>query len=182
MGSESNHIITYSIWSKLYRADIIRKSYKYVPEEQNYGEDLICLLMCIFYCSSVALCNNTNYCYRVRDQSMSHLDKEKFFANELNLYSNVLKIPPIHNNHIFYAGVLIGVRRLLYGMIEVSERYNLIGTDRIRGKRIVVFGAGRVGKDYMRVRELTLLSLDVCSIMRRWFQLRWCLLFVIRYS
>ena len=34
--------ISYNLWTKLYKADLIKKTFELIPEDMNFGEDLLC--------------------------------------------------------------------------------------------------------------------------------------------
>ncbi len=149
MNTDQKCAMTYSIWSKLYKADIIKKSYLSVPNEQNYGEDLVSLLICILISKVIIVSKDTYYFYRIRKKSMSHIEKEEFLIKELGLYENILRIHELRTNVKYYNGVVVGVRNLLSYVIKQSARYRWTNIDEIEGKRVVIFGAGNVGRDYL---------------------------------
>ena len=93
----SNHVlkqmdISPSIWSKLFKADFIKKCYNNVLDNQQYGEDMICLFYCILEANRISLSKKTRYHYVVREKSLSHLDDRSYIINEVKLWSQILSV------------------------------------------------------------------------------------------
>ena len=81
--------ISYSIWSKLYRSDLIKRCYTLLQNDQQYGEDLYSLCLCILQSQKIALSRYAGYHYVVKKESMSHLQRAKYVEKEMDLCSNV---------------------------------------------------------------------------------------------
>ena len=108
--SKENHNISYSIWSKLFKRELIYKCFLSLPDEQQYGEDLLCLCKCILQCESLKLSRHALYHYTIQEQSLSHL----------NRVEHVIEITGLNYKNI----------------------------DDLRGKKVVIYGAGKVGCGY----------------------------------
>lgn len=148
--------ISNSIWSKLFKSSLIRKAYSRVPDTQQYGEDGIALCRCIFEASRIATYRKAFYHYIVRKGSISHT----------NEYNNLLKYAGLYQTYEdlfreygygekaskdleYFLGKLglMYVDRIGDGNLYV-ERYKLAAVRSYSGKKIVLYGAGRVGKNY----------------------------------
>ena len=145
-----------SIWSKLFRADFIKKCYGKLAKEQQYGEDLLCLCRCVLECRRIALCGQTAYHYVVRGNSLSHLKYDDGMMKEIGLWDQVIKT--LEEYH-----VLGNLKESVYGylksrMLYVVQRdgrkkvpvshFYIKDMEPLLGKSIVIFGAGEVGQDY----------------------------------
>lgn len=145
-----------SIWSKLFKADFIKKCYRLLPDTQQYGEDMICLCRCILESQCISLSKNAMYHYRVREHSLSHIRDGEFVINEITLWGQLLKVfdeygcfKRIKENISFYMK-----KRMLSVLLSGKDikdhipQYFFKGINQIIGKKVVIYGAGRVGQDY----------------------------------
>ena len=148
--SSSIRWLTSSIWSKLFRTDFIRYCYNAVPNVQSYGEDLICLIACLMRCHSFSVINRDDYRYRVRENSMSHLDNQKLFYKELELCNTIAQLEIVLNNQDLFEKVYIFLRDRIKSTWEKTVIYFYPDAEKVENKQIVIYGAGRVGTDYYR--------------------------------
>lgn len=150
LGSEK---MSPSIWSKLYKRELIIKSYNTVPNEQSYGEDVINLYACFELATSVYIDNKAFYHYRIRTNSMSHRASMYTIENFGRMiktieslcinYGNEKLIPMVYgyfkNWLVTYMKKSLGMEICIYEFPEITK---------ILDKKIVLYGAGVVGKDY----------------------------------
>ena len=156
-GRKRDKYVNPSIWSKLFRADFIKESYSLVPDNQDYGEDLICLYCCMVKCNKVISVDKTFYNYNVREGSMSNIHRERYFRNELRLYDVMFEVneklsKPVDDSR-FYIWIREKVKNLMMLTAETDDvlrmvQYYIKDYTDIIGKRIVIYGAGTVGKSY----------------------------------
>lgn len=140
--------ITNSIWSKLYRKEFIQECYNLVPDWQNYGEDLLCLIYCLMKCNSLNVIEDCDYRYRIRETSMSHLEKEHLFNKELEMCNTITKLDIVTDNETLQEIVYDFVRNKMKIMWDKTATYYYPDEEKLRNKNIVLYGAGRVGIDY----------------------------------
>ena len=148
--------ITPSIWSKLFKKEIIQNCYSSVPDIQSYGEDLVCLVNCFCEGAHMISIDMAFYHYTIRDDSISHLISNKNYQEEINLYESIV-------NNLENYGLLEELQAEMTGFLQyhmitlfsrslkkdfVFQRYSYKGIDKIRKKKVVIFGAGQVGRDY----------------------------------
>ena len=151
--TKSSKWITNSIWSKLFRRDFIQACYNLVPDRQTYGEDLVCLIYCLMKCDSLTVIENSDYRYRIRETSMSHLENEKFFYKELELCNTISNLDIVVGNKELKEIVYDFVRNKMKIMWNKTATYYYPEEDNLRSKSVVIYGAGRVGKDYFNQLE-----------------------------
>lgn len=148
--------ISPSIWSKLFKSELIKKCYNPLPDEQQYGEDLLCLYRCVFGSKRIALYKDAMYHYTVGENTLSHLKYDEYMKQEIGLWYHVLKLMEEY-------GCIQDLKDELYRSLK-RRMLNVIWSDKkenlpipryyykditkIYGKRIVIFGAGNVGQDY----------------------------------
>lgn len=146
--------ISPSMWSKLFKKATILKSFMDLPERQQYGEDLLCLCNCVRYSAVIAVMSDTYYHYTVRDSSLSQ--KKDFAALEQSyqlyhclrgLFENFQMSDAMSGTIEKYvmreiAGVISGI-----GERNVAQ-YAYPDVASLFDRKIVIFGAGKVGYDY----------------------------------
>lgn len=153
---ESQTIMTPSLWSKLYKTPLIKKCYSKVPEAQSYGEDLICLCACILESKRVALKKEAFYHYTVRENSLSNNKNNDLLIAEYRLYKCLLDLITEYGyyNQLKYIldkflkhHVLNAVSRISSYEFQVAK-YKFSEPEMLQNKKVIIYGAGDVGKDY----------------------------------
>ena len=141
-----------SIWSKLYKREFLKEIYKYVPDKQQMGEDFIAFRVGIQKASKIAIQNIHKYHYSVMKNSMSHQSNAITVGAKMCLFSSVSNVL----NKMGIADENIAIR-CLYKLVfesvlsESSEhisKFLFCDINKIRGKKIILFGAGAVGYDF----------------------------------
>lgn len=146
-----------SIWSKLFKANFIKECYSYVPNEQSYGEDMLCLFCCLSKCKKVISIRNAYYNYNIRKGSLSNIYGMNYFINEMKLCISLFKLNEELNNVIgsakFYLRMREKVKNMMVSTSDISPKLGLVhyylkDLNLIIGKRVIIYGAGAVGKSY----------------------------------
>ena len=68
-------IVNSTVWGKLYKAELIKKSYENVPDELQLGEDFVNFLNLIAITQKFVCVSQVYYNYMEFEKSMSHLRK-----------------------------------------------------------------------------------------------------------
>lgn len=153
--------ITPSLVDKLFKRDILMRYQKKVDERTKYGEDACCVYPCLINATGVVFIDKHIYHCRVRYGSLQHSMDETYFGRITLCYLQLKEAFAGHE----YEDVLL--KQLKYYMLEHTVR----GINSIFGfsthplipyfkppieeikkrnvKRIVLYGAGAVGQDYM---------------------------------
>ena len=145
-----------SIWSKLFRASLIRKCYTQVPDSCCFGEDTLTLFLCVLESDRIALTDVTYYHYRIREGSLAHKNQIRDLENVFHLHENLCKVLRVYG---LYETCAVMIDEFLWGnllwyMSRVSRHPFQIAmcefadADRLAGKKIVLYGAGVIGRDY----------------------------------
>lgn len=154
--SEGIDHISPSIWSKLFKKELIKRSYCNVADAQSYGEDLICLCFAMKYCDSFANINDAFYHYTIREGSLSNNSDISTIVKQYELYDCLCKVfteigcgkEMKKTIDVFF------MRRLMQGVSSASGLdfpvYKYSKEDSLHAKRVVLYGAGKVGRDYYR--------------------------------
>lgn len=156
LGQKNNQSISYSLWSKLYKRDLIQKCFMSLPNEQQYGEDLLCLCKCILESRRIVLKKIAMYHYMIRKNTLSHLNYDEYMLKEIGMWHFLIKLFEEYKQLDIIKQELYTFlnKRMLNvilsnakGKINIPTFYYK-GIDKIIGKKIVLFGAGKVGQDY----------------------------------
>lgn len=141
---------------KLFQAELIRKTYSKVPDAQQFGDDNVCLCLCIMEARRIAMCRNAYYHYLIRAASIAHINEVDNIVKYVGLYRT---LSGIFRDYGCFNEVEKELERLIKTLsIAYVERCCLRGTSietyrfplihKIMGKKIVIYGAGRVGQNY----------------------------------
>lgn len=167
IGGESE-LWTPSIWSKLFKADFIKKCYMHVPDELSYGEDMLAFCRCILESNQFILTPNAEYHYLIREDSISNQWSVNRFWQESNLCHELINIwieygydnrMDKHMGKYFFSRMvncMNQVNRIGLGTVK----YMLPDIGVLEGKKLVVYGAGLVGRNYIS----QLLAAKQCSV------------------
>lgn len=148
------------IYGSIFKTKFICECYANVPENQSYGEDLICLLHAVMNCNSCLFSPYSGYNYTVRSGSLDH---PKSFAkaqkDKISLYEEMCRVADQYDWNIEVREKLkLFFRQRLFNDLfllndeytRVERKYSCGYIQRLRGKSIVLYGAGVVGKDYYK--------------------------------
>lgn len=153
---EGKITITSSIWSKLFKRDFIKQCYDMVPNSQSIGEDLVCLGVCLLKGTRMAVSQESLYHYNVRQGSLMNRGRV-YNAIELAICCSVLKEIFINNSvynvlkdefDSFSARQVLIIYKSIPHLATYVSLYCFDGIEAIRGRKIVLYGAGKVGQDY----------------------------------
>lgn len=148
--------ISYSLWSKLFKRKLIHKCFEMLPDEQQYGEDTICLCLCILESRRIVLSRQAYYHYVEYKNSISHLGNLRQWEEELKLIYCLINVLQQYDKS-FYETIREEInyfsKNKILQIIELQNgilipRFYLRDTTFLFNKRIVIYGAGRVGLDY----------------------------------
>ena len=145
-----------SHWSKIYKKRLLKSAYNKVDPSAFLGEDLVNLICCVYEADSVYLLRKAYYHYRYRGGSLVHYaDVEKLFRIG-DLFKCIKKVITDQGEDLGvqkivdekYVNALLDCLDSLTTMEDKINRYFYSNIDEIVGKRIILYGAGMVGKSY----------------------------------
>lgn len=152
-------IIT-SMCGKIYKKHIAREIFNTLDMSIYYGEDAEFVFKYIISCKSVMIIDYCGYHYNDNNNSITHSLHEDFLINVNKLYLSLkegfekseykeILMPQLEkwiSKHILLSYEIIGFK---YARIE-PVAYIIPYKSLIANKSIAVYGAGRVGRDYVR--------------------------------
>ena len=148
--------ITPSIWSKLFKGELIRESYAKVKDTSSYGEDLICLCEVIMKAKKISLLDQAEYHYCIRQDSISHVISVDNVKKEIKLHDDICEILRENRcyeqfetvmNRFLINHILMGLEKINDNEFQV-QKYYFPKPEFLQNKRIIIYGAGRIGRDY----------------------------------
>lgn len=157
MNLDSYVRISPHIWAKIFKADVIRNAYINVPDDMQHGEDLINLLYCILQSDTMMQIKNVYYHYNYREDSMSHLKSIGYIRKELLLWNYCGEIILKYDKYMKQEDIDSLLFHRMFSTFEyvathksdVIQYYYFPHIEELFGKKIVIYGAGKVGKDYI---------------------------------
>lgn len=155
--------MTYSIWSKLFRRELIYDVYERIPDYVNTGEDLVAICLCILSAEKVALRRKAFYHYRVIRDSLSHRGNgTNKVAERVIAYNFLKKIFTEYGCmeemekalHVFLTLQIYGGLQEEAAATVRIPFYKIREIEMLFGSRVILYGAGLVGQDYyMQIRK-----------------------------
>jgi glycosyltransferase involved in cell wall biosynthesis len=149
-----NEIIECNLYGCIFKNEFITQCVCMLSDNQQYGEDLICMCHQIMKCKSMLLVPEAYYHYVIRDGSATHgLKIEDLLLNEISLYKEIERVlleysvpnATLDKCHEFSARKMFGFLMLNFGWNTKTE-YVCDYLDKLFDKRIIIYGAGNVGK------------------------------------
>lgn len=142
--------LNHSLCNKLFKKELIVNSFSCVSDEQQYGEDFLILCEYLMKCNNIAIKDKVEYHYIKHDESMTHKSIFGSIVKVGNLCNSVnRKFSEYGNfeNYSYYTNIYMKkmLRKLLS---KIIGRYSLPDNSKIEGRKIAIYGAGRVGEDY----------------------------------
>ena len=155
-GTSYNGLVTH-ITTKLFKTDIVKRVIDEVDEQVYYGEDAEFVYKYILACKTVAITKYKGYFYRQNDSSITHAVHDDFLISVNRMYLSLKKdfeksqyrdilMPQLEKWIAMH--IKIAPEKMGFGFSNIN--YVISCKAKICNKKIVVYGAGNVGKDYIR--------------------------------
>lgn len=152
---DSDLHMQYGVVSKLFKAELIKKCYAMVPVSQVRGEDMLCTCLCLLHSDRIFLDTRAHYHYLMRSESLTHRNEIEDMIILANLYQCFIRyfgeygmLSVVRDEmRRYFKDLFLGFLSLtLEG--ETLPLFKYGNVSGIRGKRIALYGAGMVGRDY----------------------------------
>lgn len=147
------------IYAKRFETDMTKKIFKTLDEDLYYGEDGEFVYKYIINCKKIHITNNCNYNYRINSLSVTHKKHEDFLININKLYISLKKEfeKSIYNEELIpqlekwiFEHIRMAPEKIGFNCENLPIKFILKCHKEIFNKKIVIYGAGKVGKDYIR--------------------------------
>lgn len=144
------------IWSKLFEKKLIRDAYALVEDDVSYGEDQVCFCAVIFMAKKICTMDNCFYHYRVREDSISHSIDFRNVRRTVRMYTNMCNILDKMDVYEELEGEMnLYFLRIMFAAIKKTHHYQIPlsrfyfpSPEKLQRKKILLYGAGKVGNDY----------------------------------
>ena len=150
--------MTHQIWNKIYKTDIFREAYSKISDDLCFGEDIFFYMTVLNQIHKVVSIDEVFYYYRVRTNSISHSesDMERFVKhdNVINhLYFLIVdKYANISREHLdswLVRNKLLALKKHLLAKNINVPYHKFPMVQLLFDKKIIIYGAGVVGRDYI---------------------------------
>ena len=147
-----------TVWNKLFRTDLIKQIDFYEDFPISYGDDRVLLSRYILKCRSIYICTKCHYHYCYRESSICNSGNKQYLFDLAHVY---LALESAFSKCDSRYGLIKQLRKvicfhaakasdMMFADPEVRQMSFILDTSGLRGKRIVLFGAGRCGQDFFR--------------------------------
>lgn len=155
---------TSQIFNKIYKRDIFCTIYENVPDEMSFGEDLYFYMMITNHIKKIVALEEALYYYRVRPDSISHVEQGiNYIRKKDALDATIYQLVKEHHKRINHTLVetwfvrqhLLTLKSVLAPQGINVPYYKFPQLELLLGRKVVVYGAGMVGRDMiMQLSEL----------------------------
>ncbi len=152
---KSNMKLTSNMWDKLFKKEIVVTYYLSIPDNITFGEDLACTYACVPFIQSLYVSDEVFYHYnKANPNSITSNAEKKQIVDMLNTHEYIKNVYSKHQEkislteqiNVFCFEVMMSLlskcteRRLIEYRFPMSKLTNI--------KRLVIYGAGKVGHSY----------------------------------
>lgn len=156
---ETNELQRLTPWmvNKLYHSSIVREIKTELNMEMKLAEDAVFLYKYLLKCRSIVICHDCFYHYRYRQESAFHRANPHILIDINLAYLSLLqdfREHPLNEKLVYQLQRWISVMVImaLNGQMGFENGIHipefLIDTEGLKDKKIVLYGAGKMGKDY----------------------------------
>ncbi|GFI16798.1 putative glycosyltransferase EpsJ [Lachnospiraceae bacterium] len=155
IGGISNNMVC-----KLFKASNVKKMYQNANIPIKSGEDFLFCLLYIFQCKSIKITHKCYYHYMNNSTSVTHSIDLDFLRQSNDLYLAIDKALKGHwmedslrkqFQRRFMYTVFVDIKKYMQFNDEIGiPTYAYPYAEDLKGKRVVLFGAGKVGRSFYR--------------------------------
>lgn len=156
---------------KVFLTKKVKEIYVNANKGVDYEEDLLFLCQYLLKSNSVSITDKIYYHYRYNEASITNSYNRKFFFDKGTLYNSFIEACSDHKHKEIFVRQF--QKRLMYelnmsiiGQLKIDLSYSypiyrLPYEENLCGKKIVIFGAGKVGIDYyFHMRDIPTIKIE----------------------
>ena len=141
-----------SLCNKIFRRDIMLQVYKEVNDKIYKSEDAVLLYKYLLHSKSIYFMNDLLYHYRYRENSVMHVIDENRLTNINNIYLNLKddfkeKDMRLQLQQFVKRMTIKAINDFMDFDETIRIPYTVIDTENYLNSKVVIYGAGRIGKD-----------------------------------
>lgn len=150
-------------YNKIYRSSLVKQVYSGLDTSITYAEDSVFLYKYLLRCRSLVICHTCFYHYRYREESAIHAVNDHMLMDINRVY---LALAEDFGRHRLGKCLVFQLQKWIALMccMAVNEHMGfdiqanipqfIADLSYLEGKRLIVYGAGRMGKDaYVQLRQ-----------------------------
>lgn len=145
----------HNLWSKLFKAELVKECFMQIPDCQVRGEDMICTCLCVLKSNRIYLTDTMGYHYVRRYESITNkvtvenvIDYGTLYRSLLDIFNKYgkLEIVRVGLEHYFKDFFI----NFFVFQLNVDNilLYKYSDTNSLKGKKVALYCAGKVGQDY----------------------------------
>ncbi len=146
------------VWNKLYKTDLFRSVYELVPNYLCNGEDVIAFFNLIHSDVKVCILDDKLYHYVSRPGSVSQsadaikrmASKELMIGFLAQVIEEKFDVPKDVLNNWIIDKTMLEINKNIDGGESFIQTFYTSNIDPLKRKNVVIYGAGKVGKDLFR--------------------------------
>ncbi len=146
---------SFDLFSKLYKRKLINNCMGRIPDIQQQGEDLLCNLRGLFESKKILMANLPLYHYQISEHSLSHINKSEQIISGVCLSKNILDVMEEYDLlNSLRDETAEFIHCLMCEKLRIEEKnphiriYEFDDIQLLKQKKVCIYGAGVVGKDY----------------------------------
>lgn len=149
-------LLANSLCVRLFKAEKIKECLYSLPDDLIYGEDMVCMCQYIMRSNKFAILKGAGYHYVQRSTSAMHDKNISHFVKNCKLYEQVLRTFTLSQYYErvkdLMASYLIKEIANIWEDVTGKEiaLYEFPDIHILFGKKVVLYGAGKVGMDYYK--------------------------------
>lgn len=152
---ESDRMYAGYIYLAIFETNFAKRAYCHVPLSCEQGEDMICLTWMLLHANSIYFIDEVIYNYQYRSDSISKTPSPRKYIQICRMVETIENICKEYECwgevkeylEDFLNTKIINDMQLINPCLYI-EKFNYPYTEHLRGKRILLYGAGAVGKNY----------------------------------
>lgn len=154
---DSSLNMSHQVWSRIFKAEIIKECYRKVPDVLQHGEDAVAIAYCISKSRKMLQVEQLFYHHTYWENSMAHFKSVSYIRKmfeSLLVYGRII----LENDRLmrqedidqgFFLRMYFSFQYLLDNEFDVIQYYSVPQIEELYGKKLAVYGAGKVGRDYI---------------------------------
>lgn len=156
MAVDTENYINRGLARKLFKRELIEKCYAHTADDIAYGEDFVTIARCIIECQRISFIKKAYYHYNIREGSISRTVGIERIYMAVYQYEVLRKMFIQYNMYDYIKEILekACIKEIVTQVNESDYSDVFIQTwlfdniDAMHGKRIIIYGAGKVGYNY----------------------------------
>lgn len=154
--------VSWSLYGKLFARELVIQNYQKVDQRLTYFEDAALVILCVIQAKKCVLLDKPMYYYRQRSQSLYHRIVPNWLEQVNIFYCNIGKDAAGYSEkwlekvkYCVADAVFLGLNTMMGLQLKHTVPFYIPPFSEIgEGSRVVLYGAGKIGRSYYRLFQL----------------------------